>query len=108
MALAGPVPVPGLSRSSLSPGNLGASWRGVLRSEGGGFCGQRMRPCLVVSIVILWFEEYISKLLHIIYMYILRFWNAEPRQLRFSKPLNLSGAGKFLEAYLAVAQGTFN
>ena len=63
---AGPVPVPGLSRSSLSPCNLGASWRGVLRSEGGGFCGQRTRPCLVVSIVILWFEEYISKLLYII------------------------------------------
>jgi len=34
----------GLSRSSLSPCNLGASWRGVLRSEGGGFCGQRTRP----------------------------------------------------------------
>lgn len=34
----------GLSRSALSVGSLGASWRGVLRSEGGGFCGQRTRP----------------------------------------------------------------
>eukprot|EP00438_Fugacium_kawagutii_P003749 Skav233312 [mRNA] locus=scaffold3767:87341:88303:- [translate_table: standard] len=34
----------GLSRSALSVGSLGASWRGVLRSDGGGFCGQRTRP----------------------------------------------------------------
>ena len=34
----------GLSRSALTASIWGASWRGVLRSEGGGFCGQRTKP----------------------------------------------------------------
>lgn len=41
-----PPPAPGLSRSALTASTWGASWRGVLRSEGGGFCGQRTKPQL--------------------------------------------------------------
>ncbi|CAE7326763.1 unnamed protein product [Symbiodinium pilosum] len=34
----------GVSKSSLSPDSNGAAWRGLVRTEGGGFCGQRTRP----------------------------------------------------------------
>eukprot|EP00401_Gymnodinium_catenatum_P051383 CAMPEP_0117540172 /NCGR_PEP_ID=MMETSP0784-20121206/43363_1 /TAXON_ID=39447 /ORGANISM="" /LENGTH=399 /DNA_ID=CAMNT_0005336821 /DNA_START=17 /DNA_END=1216 /DNA_ORIENTATION=+ len=34
----------GVSKSQLLDGNGTASWRGLVRTEGGGFCGQRTRP----------------------------------------------------------------